>query len=58
MVKIPLLQIGEVASNGVYETKTVLTAEPQKLQKFIIKYDRQLFDSTCFGFPMIRIVYR
>lgn len=42
-VKIPLLNVKGVSSNGVVNHTTLITAESEKMQKFIQKYDDKLF---------------
>lgn len=58
MVKIPMQDIGTLSSSNQYTKDVVVTASSSKLQKFVLKYDKQLFDSSSFQFPLRRIIIR
>lgn len=57
MVKIPMQEFPVVSSQGKYAKQFLLTATPEKLQQFIVKYDREIFPQDSSTYLLQRIVW-
>lgn len=55
-VKIPRQNLKSVSTSGKVDSSVLITAEPKKLQKFLLKYDAKLFDKNATPIPLKRII--
>ncbi len=56
-VKIPLQMVEVVTSDAEADSTVLITAKPKQLQKFLLKYDSQLFEGKDNWIPIKRIVF-